>query len=257
MGRKPGRGPDDGVESSYEGPDVLSALLAEAGSPFGAEEVAEHFREAQGAGEPRSEVIPTLFPDEPRFASPVHARRLYANLFGLWERVASGQGAEEDGAAAEAPRAVAPERGSVDGRELTPAFVESAWRWLAALPEREATRLRDRFANAQPDVDAWLGEVDLPETGGLAAHDLVFETWAMMDQAFDERLGVVDWKELEELEAEPPPLESVQPALADYVAEQLDNLEDEDPGFGAAARAQVERVLATAGAAFTRNVAED
>ncbi|HVP68767.1 MAG TPA: hypothetical protein VMT17_16050 [Anaeromyxobacteraceae bacterium] len=257
MGRS-GRGGSDGFEGTYEGPEVLSALLADAGSPYGAEEVADHFREAQAAGEPRSDVIPSLFPDEPRFASPVHARRLYSNLFGLWERIASGQGAEDVPAAAEAPRAAPPpERGSVDGRELPPAFVEAAWRWLAALSERETNRLRDRFSNTQPDVDAWLGDADLPETGGLAAHDLVFETWAMFDQAFDERLAAVDWQELEELQAEPPPLESVQPALADYVAEQLDNLEDEDPGFGAAERAQVERVLATAGAAFTRNVAED
>ena len=37
----------------YEGPEVLGALLAQAGSPHEAEEVAEHFREAQAAGEPR------------------------------------------------------------------------------------------------------------------------------------------------------------------------------------------------------------
>ncbi|HQR29678.1 MAG TPA: hypothetical protein PLL32_04650, partial [Anaeromyxobacteraceae bacterium] len=137
-----------------------------------------------------------------------------------------------------------------------PAFVEQAWRWLAALPGRDVTRLRDRFQNLQPDLDAWLGEVEVPESGGLAAHDLVFETWAMMDQAFDDRLGDVDWRELRELEAEPPALESVQPALAGYVAEQLDNLEDEDPAFGVAERAQVERVIAAAGAALTRVVAE-
>lgn len=147
--------------------------------------------------------------------------------------------------------------GGVDGRELTPEFVETAWRWLASLPERELARLRDRFANTQPDLDAWLGEAELPETGGLAAHDLVFESWAMMDRAFDDRLGTVDWKELKDLQAEPPPLESIQPALAEYVSEQLDNLEDEDDGFGAADRAEVERALASAGAALTRVVAED
>jgi hypothetical protein len=157
----------------------------------------------------------------------------------------------------EPPPAPPPERGSVDGRELTPAFVEAAWRWLASLPERESARLHDRFANTQPDLEAWLGDVELPETGGLAAQDLVFETWAMMDRAFDDRLGVVDWSELRDLWVEPPSLESVQPALAEYVAEQLDNLEDEDEGFGAAERAQVERVLSAVGAALTRNVAED
>jgi hypothetical protein len=145
----------------------------------------------------------------------------------------------------------------VDGHVLPPAFVETAWRWLASLPGREMTRLRDRFQNLQPDLDAWLGEVELPESGGLAAHDLVFETWAMFDRAFDDRLGDVEWKELRELEAEPPALESVQPALAGYVCEQLDNLQDEEPDFGAPERAQVERVIATAGAVLTRAVAED
>ena len=242
----------------YEGPEVLSALLARAGSPHGAEEVAVHFRAAVAAGEPRGEVIPTLFPDEPRFDSPDDARRLYGNLFGLWDRVAAGLGAEDDAPVGgeEPPHAPAPERGAVDGKVLPPAFVEQAWRWLAALPGREMTRLRDRFQNLQPDLDAWLGEVEVPESGGLAAHDLVFETWAMMDRAFDDRLGDVEWKDLRELEAEPPALESVQPALAGYVAEQLDNLEDEDPAFGLAERAQVERVIAAAGAVLTRAVAE-
>ncbi|MEY2667931.1 MAG: hypothetical protein RJA59_569, partial [Pseudomonadota bacterium] len=59
-----------------------------------------------------------------------------------------------------------------------------------------------------------------------------------------------------DLEAEPPALESVQPALAAYVAEQLDNLEDEEPAFGATERAQVERVVAAVGAALTRVVAD-
>ncbi len=253
-GRRRGRDRDE-TPSGYEGPDVLTELLARAGSPHEAGEVAEHFRAASAAGEPRSDVIPALFPEEPRFASPDEARRLYANLFGLWDRVAAGLGADVDEPVA-AERPAAPDRGAVDGRVLPPAFVEQAWRWLAALPERESSRLRDRFQNVQPDLDAWLSEVDLPEVGGIAAHDLAFETWAMFDLAFDDRVGDLDWKELRELEAEPPALESVQPALAAYVAEQLDNLEDDEPGFGATERAQVERVVATVGAALTRVVAE-
>jgi hypothetical protein len=256
--RKRGKGGDEPQSSGYEGPEVLTALLARAGSPHGAEEVAEHFRAACAAGEPRGDVIPSLFPEEPRFESPDAAHRLYANLFGLWERVAAGLGVDADEpVVAEPPPAPPPERGAVDGRVLTPPFVEVAWRWLAALPERETTRLRDRFQNLQPDLDAWLGEVELPEVGGLAAHDLIFEAWVMFDRAFDDRLGDVEWKELRELEAEPPALESVQPALAGYVAEQLDNLQDEEPSFGASERAQVERVIATAGAVLTRVVADD
>jgi hypothetical protein len=256
--RKRSKEAPEATPGGYEGPEVLTALLARAGSPHGADEVARHFRAACAAGEPRSDVIPSLFPQEPHFETPDAARRLYANLFGLWERVAAGLGVDADEpVAVESLPPPPPERGAVDGRVLPPPFVEAAWRWLAALPGRETTRLRDRFQNLQPDLDAWLGEVELPESGGLAAHDLVFEAWVMFDRAFDDRLGDVDWKELRELEAEPPALESVQPALAGYVAEQLDNLQDEEPDFGAPERAQVERVIATAGAALTRVVADD
>jgi hypothetical protein len=243
--------------SGYEGPEVLTALLAQAGSPHGADEVAEHFRSATAAGEPRGDVIPSLFPEEPRFETPEAARRLYANLFGLWDRVAAGLGAEDDEPVLVEAPPPAPERGSVDGRVLPQEFVEASWRYLAALPEREVSRLRDRFQNLQPDIDAWLGEVELPDVGGIAAHDLAFETWVMFDRAFDDRLGDVEWKDLRDLEAEPPALESLQPALAAYVAEQLDNLEDEEPAFGAPERAQVERVIAAVGAALTRMIADD
>lgn len=235
---------------------MLSALLARAGSPLDAGEVAERFAAAQAAGEPRGEAIPGLFPGEPRFASPDDARRLYGNLFGLWNRLAAGLGPADDAPeVAPPPPPAPPERGLHRPGPLEADFVEQMWRYLAA-PGRAGQRLRDRFQNGQPDLAAWLDGVALPEVGGLAASDLVFETWAMFDQGFDDRLGRVGWKEIEALEAEPPPLESEQPALGAYVAEQLDNLADEEPGFGAAERAQVERVVAAAAAALGRAVKE-
>jgi hypothetical protein len=258
MARRRGGGDEAGIPSRYEGPELLTALLARAGSPHDALEVEQHFAAAVAAGEPRSDVIPSLFPEEPRFASPEDARRLYANLFGLWERVASGVAATDDAPeVVEPPPPPPPERGSVDGRELTPGFVEQAWRWLAALPERERARLGDRFANGQPDLAGWLDQAELPDASLGATRDLAFEAWAMMERAFDDRLGPVSWKEIEELESEPPPLEATQPALAAYVAEQLDNLADDDPAFGPAERAVAERVLAAFAAALTRSVAED
>ncbi len=211
------------------------------------------FRRAHDAGEPRSAVIPGLFPTEPRFDSPDAARRLYGNLFGLWDRIAAGLGAHDD-----APEVVPeppappplPERGAAEGDDLEPELVEAVWRSLAAEPPRELQRRRDRFANGQPDLVAWLEASPLPDSGGLAAMDLAFETWAMFDQAFGDRLAAVDYRDLRELEREPPPLEETQPALAAYVAEQLDNLADEDAAFGPSERAQVERVLAAAAAAL-------
>jgi hypothetical protein len=243
-----------GLPPIYEGPEALTALLAHAGATVTAEEVAARFAAAQQAGEPRAGVIPALFEQEPRFGSPDEARRLYGNLFGLWERLASGRGPHDD-----APEVVAepppltplPPRGETEGTELPPALVEATWRWLAAAPPREAARLRDRFSNVQPDLAAWLDTVELPESGLLAATDLCFEGWVMLDVAFGDRLDAAEWRELRELDTEPPALETTQPAFAGYAAEQLDLLEGEDEAFTAEARAQVERVVSAAVAALT------
>ncbi len=241
----------------YEGPEVVTALLAHAGSPATVDEAADRFARALEAGEERSDVIPGLFPDEPRFASPAEARRLYSTLYGLWDRVAAGLGVDDDApevAPAPPPPPPLPDRGSLPGNVLSRDLVERMWRHLGALPEREARRLRDRYANVQPDLVAWLDEVELPEEGALAATDLVFEAWAMFDQAFGERLEAVAWKDLEEVEEEPPPIDGEQPALAAYASEQLDLLADEDPTFGPEERAQVERVVSAAAAALARAV---
>jgi hypothetical protein len=242
----------------YEGPEVLSALLDRAGSPFGAVEVAARFSEAQKAGEPRGAVIPALFPEEPRFASPDDARRLYGNLFGLWARLAAGLGPHDDApeVAPEPELPPLPARGALDGDVLPADLVEAVWKHLAAAAPRELQRRRDRFMNVQPDLAAWLDAVPLPESGGLAAADLAFESWAMFDQGHGERLEAVTYRSLRELEEEPPPLEDTQPPLAAYAAEQLDVIQDEDPAFDEAARAQVERAVATAVAALAGAVRE-
>lgn len=215
------------------------------------------FKRALEANEPRASVIPALFPDEPRFETPDAARRLYGNLFGLWARLAAGLGLEE-----EAPEVLPdamplpplPERGSHEGDELSPEVVDAVWRHLAAASPRELQRRRDRYANVQPDLAAWLDAAPLPESGVLAAADLSFETWMMFDQAYGERLDAVDFATLRSLEQEPPALESIQPPLAAYIAEQLDILADEDPAFTESDRAQVERVLATVAGALASAV---
>lgn len=254
-----GSGAAGGIAPVYEGPEVLSALLERAGSPHDAEAVSDAFSRALAAGEPRSAVIPALFPEEPRFDSPEAARRLYANLFGLWGRLAAGLGPHDD-----APEVVPepppppplPLRGIAPGQAVPADIVEAVWRHLAAATPREVQRRRDRFQNAQPDLAAWLDAAPLPEPGALAVLDLAFESWAMFDQAFGDRLGPVEWKELRAREDEPPPLEESQPALAAYAAEQLDILAEEDAAFGAAERAQVEKVVAVAVAALTGAVRE-
>ncbi len=248
---------------AYEGPEALTALLGRAGSPHAAEEVADRFAQALAAGQERSQAIPALFPREPRFASPEEARRLYQNLFGLWARVAAGRGAEAGELEATEPEEADPaplpplsERGAVAGDRLPADLVEATWRHLEALPRAEARRFRHRFESAQPDLTAWLAAAELPESGGAAALDLCFEAWAMLDQAFGDRIGRAPWSALEDLASEPPPLEAEQPALAIYAAEQLDNLADDDPSFGPQERAQVERVVAAAVAAMARSLRE-
>jgi hypothetical protein len=243
----------------YEGPEVLAALLLKAGSPHSVEEVAERFRRAHAAGETRSSVIPGLFPEEPRFGSPDDARRLYGNLFGLWTRLAAGLGVHDD-----APEVVPappeaeplPERGSQMGDVLPPEIVEGMWRVLAGASPRETQRRRDRFENVQPDLAAWLESLPLSDLGILTLQDLAFEAWAMFDHAFGERLGTVEFRDLRDLEEEPPPLAEAQPALAAYLTEQLDLAADEDPTFDAATRAQVERALAGVAAALTAAVVQ-
>jgi hypothetical protein len=249
-----GGGAAEGLPPIYEGPEVLGALLQRAGAAVTAEEVIERFGRAVAQKEPRSAVIPGLFTEEPRFGSPEEARRLYGNLFGLWARLEAGLGAHDDApdvVPEPPPPPPLPERGLTPGTQVPSDLVEAVWKNLAAAPPRELSRRRDRYMNVQADVVAWLDVAPLPEAGALAVTDLAFEAWAMFDQAFGERLAMVDWKSLARLAVEPPPAEATQPALAAYAAEALDTLEAEDPAFDEAARAQVEKVVATLLAGFT------
>jgi len=246
-----------GIEPSYEGLEVLSTLLARSGCAHDADGVIERFRLAHAAGESRSDVIPALFSEEPRFASPDDARRLYANLFGLWDRIASGATISKEVAATQGVLAPLPPRGGARGVQLTNSIVEAVWKHLDALSVRGRRRWRDRFEGAQPDLVAWVEALPLPGEVVLAACDLAFETWAMFDVAFGDRAGRVHYRELRALEAEPPPLEATQPALAWYVAEALDLLAEEDPSFGATARAQVERAVAAVASTLANALAPE
>ena len=260
MSRRRGKDAVPSIAPVYEGPQVLAALLQKAGSKSSADDAVALFQRAQAAGESRSAVIPTLFEDEPHFESPEEARRLYSNLFGLWARLAAGLGSHEDAPEVPPEPAAAPpplpERGSLEGDHLPPELVETVWQNLAAASPREQQRRRDRFQNVQPDLAAWLDTLALPDDAAVAAQDLAFEAWSMFDQAFGDRLRVVEYREVRALEKEPPPLESVQPPLAAYVTEQLDVLVDEDPDITPEAAAQVERTIATLAAALTGAVRE-
>jgi hypothetical protein len=249
MGRR-ARGQGAGIEPAYEGEEALSALLARAGSPYTAGEVEARFREAQARGDGRDRAIPALFPAEPRFGSPDEARRLYANLFGLWERVRAGPAARNGGPPPPAPRADAPSlppRGAEPGPEVPAAVVEAAWRHLDALPARERQRQRHRYEAAQPDLAAWVAALPLADVAAVAAQDLAFELWTMLDLAFGDRVRTARYADLRALEAAaPPPLAEGQPALAAYVDEVLDLVEEESAGLPPTDRVAVQRAMATA-----------
>jgi hypothetical protein len=221
--------------------------------------VIARFTRAVAQKEPRAAVIAGLFVAEPRFASPEEARRLYGNLFGLWGRLEAGLGAHDDApdlVPEPPPPPPLPERGLTPGTQAPPALVDAVWRHLATAPPRDVARRRDRFMNVQADVLAWLDATPLPDSGAAAMIDLAFEAWAMLDQAFGERLAMAEWKALKRLEKEPPPPEVTQPAIAAYAAEALDTLAAEDDAFDDEARAQVEKVVATVLAALTAALRE-
>jgi hypothetical protein len=250
--RRPAQTPAPGIVPIYEGPEVLGALLQKAGSPFDVGEVAARFAAAIAAGERRAAVIPSLFEDEPHFDAPEDARRLYGNLFGLWGRIEEGRGPHDDApeVVAEPPVPELPERGTASGITPPSDIVEGMWRWIAAAAPRALQRLRDRYANTQPELSAWLEEQAVAPRAWVPMQELAFEAWAMFDHAYADRLGVAGWPALRELQREPPPLEADHPALAAYVSEQLENLADEDDAFGAEERAQVERAIASVAAAL-------
>lgn len=262
MARRPKRGErasETTIPHLHEGPEVLSVLLARAGSRYGAEDVIQLFRKARAAGQEASDVIPTLFEREPRVGSPDEAKRLYGNLFGCWDEAQADEDPAERSSDPPEPEQAAveralPPRGEARGSSLTLWIVESVWKHLDSISDGDRKRLRHRFENAQPDLVAWLDSITLTETGALAVHDLAFEIWAMFDVAFGDRLGTASFRDLQSLEAEPPPIEAVQPALLDYVEEVLDLAVEDAPGFDIAQRAQTERAVSTLAAVLTAAV---
>jgi hypothetical protein len=182
MGRRDrrGRDPPEFVHR-FESAEVLGELLGIAGSPLEPEEVLQRFRSGRAGGAEASEVIPTLFPEPPRFPNPDVARRLFQNLLGLWNA-----SARADFRLPGAPRPPPPERvappgppgpGGVDG-----VAVEAMRAWLAA-DRRARERLTDSFENRQ---DALLGSLDergLSDEGWGVLRQLAFELHAVLEHA--------------------------------------------------------------------------
>ena len=142
--RTNGEGHRPEMDRTFEGDEVLAGLLGEARSSCDVAQVRRRFAEALARGQAAGEAIATLWEAEPRFASPSLARRVYSNLFGLWDSLGP--------APSPGPKAPAPEPEWDGPGQLTPDFVEAAWRWLEDLPPKEMQRLLHRFENGQPEL---------------------------------------------------------------------------------------------------------
>jgi hypothetical protein len=167
----------------FESAEVLAELLAVAGSPFDPEEVLRRFRSARAEGAEASEVIPTLFPEPPRFPNPEAARHLFQNLLGLWDASASPAFRLAPRPAIPRPR---PEKVPPPGRAGPTGpdrnYVEAVRAWLAT-DRRAREQLTDSFENRQ---DALLGSLDergLSDEGWGVLRQLAFELHAVLEHA--------------------------------------------------------------------------
>jgi hypothetical protein len=247
MSRSRGRGTD--FVHHFEDAQTLDGLLELAGSTCDTYEVLTRMRAARAEGQRHDAVIPTLFPGEPRFASPELAQRLFQNLLGLWDLVEEGKPIPlEQGPRPPRPKKVKPVRppGFAPG-EPGSEFVEAAWRYLED-DEKERTRRQHSFDNRQ---DALLGALDvagLTDEGYAVARHLLFELHAMMELGWPPGLASVDPAALEREDTEAPP---VPQALAAYAEEALFEAEqDEEHPLSAEELARVRTYVRRGLAAF-------
>jgi hypothetical protein len=187
----------------FEGAEILDGLLDLAGSPLDTQETLGRFVAGHAEGAAASEVIPTLFVSEPRFPDPALARRLYQNLFGLWDIVASGRTVElEPTAPPQREKRIrpAPPQPFDPAQGPDTAFVERAWRYLEELPEgdpRALERLTHGFENRQDALVQWLDEAGLADEAYATTRYLLFELFAMIDLGWPAGVGAVTRQSLE------------------------------------------------------------
>jgi hypothetical protein len=217
----------------FEGADILGGLLELSGSPYGPEEVLHAFRDARKAGLPASDVIPTLFPEEPHFADRETAQRLFQNLLGLWD-LAPGKVTLTIPEARPKKRKPVPPP-PLGGRDPDPEWVETVLRYLEDDP-RTRQRLLHSFENRQDAMVSFLDEQGLSDEGYGVLRQLASELHSMLELGCGAAPVRVDPAALEK-----GPGESRAPAaLLAYVDEALFEAEqDEEAPVPARERAAV------------------
>ncbi len=242
--RQRGGGAASSLARIYEGPELLDKLLQKAGASVDTRGLIARFREAIAQDQVPPEVIPGLFPKEPRFGGPEDAMRFFSNLFGVWDLLTAGVAEEEilqgpvqveeeaadeetDEEARGASDVELPPRGSIEGTQVPVDIVDATWQLIGDMPPRERTRLQDRYANTQSELAEWARTVEgLDAPAQETLEYLCFEVAQMFDNAFGDRFGGVRIRELEKANADEA--DALQPYAADYVAETLEEAEEDD-----------------------------
>jgi len=226
MGRRDRRGRDaPEFVRRFESPEVLAELLGIAGSPLHPEEVLRRFRNGRAEGAEANEVIPTLFPESPRFPDPEVARRLFQNLLGLWDASASPAFRLASGTFLPRPRpekVAPPGRAGPTGPDL--AYVEAVRAWLAT-DRRARDRLADSFENRQDALLASLDERGLSDEGWGVLRQLALELHAVLEHADGAAPASVPPEALEGDSAAKAPVQ-----LIGLVDQALAPAEQDDPG---------------------------
>ncbi|MFZ5469547.1 MAG: hypothetical protein ACOZIN_08930 [Myxococcota bacterium] len=230
------------LKRKFEGKDVLGGLLELAGSDLSVEEVLLAFEDAKKAKLPASDVIPSFFDGEPRFADPSLAQRLFGNLLGLWDLVQSGGKVELDRAPRERPKKVKPTPPSPFGEAPSEEDVEAAWRYLEdveRLDKKEWNRLQHRFENVQDALLGFLDEQALSDEGDACARLLFFELFSMIELGWPPGCAAVTPAALAKEGGEAPP-----EALLSYADEAVFEAEhDEESPLSASEGQKVRDVV--------------
>ena len=172
--------PTEDLDRRFEGRAALDPLLQASGSLADTDDVVAAFRQAVKDGVPAAVVIPALWEDEPRFATPAEARRLFANLLGLYELVSAGGEVDAGTVHRPAKRARAPRPAPFGPEGPTDGFVEEAWRHLEDHP-RERERLEHAFQHRQDALLSWLELQGLPDEALALAQGLLSEQFALAE----------------------------------------------------------------------------
>ena len=212
------------IPHHFESDAVLTELLAGAGCELSVEDVRFEFSASLEEDEDTRpwEIIPLLFELEPRFESPAEARRLYANLLGLWDRVAiEARGGALPVIQADAAPAQPPEGGGEGPEGLAPYVAFEAWR-LAEDADKARARAEDRLENRQADLCAWVREAlaeCAPQTEEVVLGLCVHAHEVLLHGLGEERVSGLTFSALSQ---DPSPQASDLEALAVYQDEVLD-----------------------------------